>query len=771
MKRKYQLIRKLLASLAIVWFVLSCSYAQERDLVKYVNTLQGTDSEWSLSYGNTYPTVGLPFGVHFFSAQTGKNGDGWKYQYKANTIRGFQQVHQCSPWMNDYAVFSLMPGIGNLVVNEDARALAFSHDREVAKPHYYAVKFDNGIHTEISPVERGAHMRFTFPGKQKAYLVLDGFIKDSEVTIIPEERKIVGFVNNGRFVPGNFRNYFVLVFDRDFKSFGTWENTKDHVKAGNRHDGGKGVGAYLEFAPGATVEVKVASSYIDPEQAELTLKQELGDAKKFETTKNKAFNVWNTLLNRIVVEGGTEEEKATFYSCLFRANLFSRKFYELDANGNPRYYSPYDGKIYSGYMYTDNGFWDTFRAQFPLSNILHPEMQGRYMQSLLDAQQQAGFFPTWSNPGMSGVMIGNHAISLLADAWAKGIRTFNPDSALQAYYHEVTNKGFWGGSNGREGWKDYFTKGYIPYGEIHESTAKTLEYAYDDFCGYQLAKAVGNDFYQQVFARQMYNYKNVFDPAVNFVRGRQPDGKWLPDFDPVEWGGPFTEANAWQYTWSVLHDINGLIHLIGGEDRFNAKLDSFFTMDQRIEYGSYGKEIHEMREMLLAKMGQYAHGNQPTQHVPYLYTFSGQPWKSQKQVRMVMSKLYNATEKGYPGDEDQGQMSSWYVLSALGIYSVCPGTDEYVIGSPIFEKATITLENGKRFTIRAINNGPEQVYIQSARLNGRLYDKNYITYSDIINGGDIEFVMGDAPNFERGTGSESRPFSLSPLPIKEGSVR
>src|SRR5690606_16082539 len=263
--------------------------------------------------------------------------------------------------------------------------------------------------------------------------------------------------------------------------------------------------------------------------------------------------------------------------------------------------------------YTDNGFWDTFRGQFPLSNILHPQMQGRYMQSLLDAQNQAGFFPTWSNPGMSGVMIGNHAISLLTDAWAKGIHTFDADSALAAYYHEATNKGFWGGSNGREGWTEYFAKGFIPYGDIHESTAKTLEYAYDDFCGYQLAKLSGNEFYQEVFAKQMYNYRNVFDPEVGFMRGRLADGSWMTPFDPVEWGGPFTEANAWQYTWSVLHDVNGLINLLGGEEHFNSKLDSFFTMDQRIEYGSYGQEIHEMREMLLAGMGQYAHGNQPTQ--------------------------------------------------------------------------------------------------------------------------------------------------------------
>ncbi|WP_265712513.1 GH92 family glycosyl hydrolase [Sphingobacterium sp. InxBP1] len=744
--------------------LLACRLqAQEADLVKYVSTLQGTDSEWSLSYGNTYPTVGLPFAVHFFSAQTGKNGDGWKYQYKADKIRGFQQVHQCSPWMGDYMVFSLMPGSGKLQVDEQQRALAFSHEHEVAKPHYYAVSFDNGIKAELSPVERGAHMRFSFPKKEKAFLVLDGFLGESEIRIIPEQRKIIGYVHNGRFVPPQMRNYFVLQFSQPFTAYGTWANEDGTLQAGQPYAAGKGRGGYLEFRPGTKVEVKIASSYISPEQAALNLERELGQHRTFEQTKNKAFGIWNKLLNRIRVDGGTEAQKATFYSCMFRANLFSRKFYELDRQDRPYYFSPYDGKVHAGYMYTDNGFWDTFRGQFPLSNILHPEMQGRYMQSLLDAQQQAGFFPTWSNPGMSGVMIGNHAISLLTDAWVKGIRTFNPDSALAAYYHEATNKGLWGGSNGREGWKDYFTKGYIPYGEIHESTAKTLEYAYDDFCAYQLAKMTGNSFYADIFARQMYNYRHVFDPAVGFMRGRLPDGSWREPFDPVEWGGPFTEANAWQYTWSVLHDVNGLINLLGGTERFNAKLDTFFTMEQRINYGTYKQEIHEMREMLLAKMGQYAHGNQPTQHVPYLYNFSGQPWKAQKYSRMVTSGLYNATERGYPGDEDQGQMSSWYVLSAMGIYSVCPGTDQYVFGSPLFEKVTIRLDNGRQFVIRADNNSEQHVYIQSAQLNGVPYDKNFITYGDILQGGELHFVMGAQPNYERGTAPASRPFSLSSL--------
>ena len=509
------------------------------------------------------------------------------------------------------------------------------------------------------------------------------------------------------------------------------------------------------------VEVKVASSYISPEQAEFNLKSELGNYSTLEETKQAALKIWNDQLHQIVVEGGTEEEKATFYSCYFRANLFPRKFYELDKEGNPYYFSPYDGKIHYGYMYTDTGFWDTFRAQLPLNALVHPDMHGKYVAALLDAYDQCGWLPSWSFPGEGGSMIGNHAISVLADAWSKGIRTFDPLKALQAYYHEATNKGPWGPSNGRDGWKEYFTLGFVPYPKYSESTAKTLEYAYDDFCGFKLAEMIGNSFYEYVFARQMYNYKNVFDPEVGFMRGRGEDGTWMPDFDPYEWGGPFTEGNAWHYLWSVFHDVDGLIGLLGGNENFVAKMDSVFTVPNTVKVGTYGRLIHEMTEMQMANMGQYAHGNQPIQHMIYLYNYAGAPWKAQQKVREVMRKLYNSTENGYPGDEDQGQTSSWYVLSALGFYSVCPGTNQYVIGSPVFRKATITLENGKQFIIEANKNDQDNVYIQSAKLNGQDYTKNYIRYEDIVDGGVLRFEMGNRPNKNRGTSPEDVPYSVS----------
>jgi predicted alpha-1,2-mannosidase len=755
-------MKKSLFFCTVALFMAGALQAQQTDLVKYVNTRQGTNTKYEFSYGNTYPATSLPFGMNTWTPQTGKNGDGWKYQYFEKKIRGFQQSHQCSSWVNDYAVFSLMPVTGKLVVNEDERASMFNHANEIARPSYYSVKFDNGITTEISPTERGAHLRFSFPKGQGSYLVLDGYTKMSMVTIDPAKRTITGYVNNCRWAPKNFKNYFVITFDKPFTDYGTWENKKNSLNAKNKKAEGEGAGAYIKFKEGETVQAKVASSYISPEQAELTLQTELGKYTSFNDTHKAADKIWNTLLGRMKVEGGTEAEKATFYSCLYHANLFSHQFFEYGKDGKPYYYSPYDGKLHDGYMYTDNGFWDTFRAQFPLNTIMHPKMEGQLVQALLDAQKQCGWLPAWSFPAETGGMLGNHSISLLADAWMKGIRTFDPKQALEAYYHEATNKGPWGSANGRPGWKEYFADGYVPYSkETQGATAWTLEFAYDDFCAYQLAKATGNKYYENVFARQMYNYKNLFDTKTRFMRAKDGKGNWIEPFDPMDWGGPYTEGNAWHWTWSVFHDTQGLINLMGGDKNFTTKMDSVFTEPGTIKVGGYGTVIHEMTEMAAFKMGQFAQGNEPIHHMLYMYNYAGQPWKAQQHLREVMDKMYNATENGYPGDEDEGQMSSWFVLSAAGFYSVCPGTDQYVIGSPLFNKMTITLENGNKFTVDANNNSKQNVYIQSATLNGKPYTHNWISHADIMNGGTLHLEMGDKPNLTRGLAVEDKPFSLS----------
>lgn len=728
------------------------------DPVPYVNTLQGTNSNFGLSHGNTFPATAMPFAQHMWTPQTGKNGDGFKYLYAADKIRGFGQSHQCSPWVSDYAVYSFYPMLDSEeLADPDERGSCFSHENETALPHYYSVLFDNGIRTEMAPTERCVHFRFTYPKNEgkDAILYLDGYTGECDFSVDLAKRRVTGWVNNQRFVnhPDNFRCYFVIQFDKPIKDCYA-QPKKDNTQPPRLQ------GAVLHFAPGITLQAKAASSYISLEQAQITLERELGADKTLEQTKKRGHDTWQKLLSRIQVEGGTEEQLRTFYSCLFRANLFSRKFYEIRQDGTPYYYSPYDGKIYDGYMFTDNGFWDTFRSQFPLTNILHPTQQGRYMNALLAAQKQCGWLPSWSFPGETGGMCGNHSISLLADAWAKGIRSFNPDSALVAYAHEAMNKGPYGGANGRGGWKEYFQLGYVPFPMSHGSVTQTLEYCYDDWCAWQLARSCGNKFYEDIFARQMFNYKNLWDPDICFFRGRDADGSWTEPFSAVKWGGPYTEGCAWHYIWSVFHDVKGLIGLFGSRERFCQKIDSVFSVPGTVDPGWYGGKIHEMTEMELAGMGQYAHGNQPIQHMPYLYCYAGQPWKTQYWVRQIMSRLYNSTPDGFPGDEDQGGMSSWYVLSALGIYAVTPGTDQYVIGSPIFRKATITMEDGKKFVIEAEGNSENNCYIQDGLLNGQPLTRNYITYGEMAQGGTLSFRMSATPKKSRNTGDEASPYSV-----------
>ncbi|HMO86884.1 MAG TPA: GH92 family glycosyl hydrolase, partial [Lacipirellulaceae bacterium] len=614
-----------------------------------------------------------------------------------------------------------------------------------------------------SPTERGAFLRFRFPPSAPAYVVFDGYTESCDLEIDEDGQQIVGSVRNGRNLPNGFRNFFVLSFDQPAVSSGTWRKPRNGgpVITQSAAISGQKVGAYLQFQPGATVNIRVASSYISPDQAALNLQSKLGDARDVESVSESAKQAWNRTLGKIRVEGGTEEQRKTFYSCMFRASLFPRKFYEIDAAGNPLYRSPYDGKVHAGYMFTDTGLWDTFRGQMPLNTILQPEMHGRYLQAMLAAHEQCGWLPSWSFPGEAGSMIGNHAISVFADAWFKGIRTFDPANALAAYAHETSAKGPWGPSNGRGGWEDIERLGYLPYPKHGEATSKTLEYAYDDFCGNRLARDTGQDEFAMALANRMFNYRNVFDAAIGFMRGRDEHGRWAPDFDPIEWGGPFTEGCAWHWNWSVFHDIAGLIALMGGDDEFVARLDAVFEQSSDYKVGTYGAPIHEMREMALANMGQYAHGNQPIQHMPYLYCYAGQPWKTQQRVRTVLDRLYNSSENGYPGDEDQGQTSAWYVLSAIGFYSVCPGTDEYVLGSPLFDKITILHDTGAEFVVEANNNSPENVYVQEVRLNNSEYTHDFLRHGDIVRGGRVEMDMGPQPNLQRGTNPEDRPFSVS----------
>lgn len=733
------------------------------DLTRYVNPLMGTLSTFELSAGNTYPAIARPWGMNFWTPQTGKMGDGWQYVYTANRIRGFKQTHQPSPWINDYGQFSLMPVVGKPEFDEDERASWFSHKGEVALPHYYKVYLaDYDVQVEFTPTERAALFRFTFPENEHSYVVVDAFDKGSYVKIVPEENRIIGYTTrNSGGVPANFKNYFVIEFDKPFEYRAV---VADGVLAENANEQAAGhAGAIIGFKTrkGEVVHARVASSFIGYGQAELNLK-ELG-ADTFETLVQKGQDAWNDVLGRIEVSGGSLDQYRTFYSCLYRSLLFPRAFYELDEAGKPVHYSPYNGQVLPGYMYTDTGFWDTFRCLFPFLNLMYPSVNRQIQEGLINVYRESGFFPEWASPGHRGCMIGNNSASVLADAYLKGIRVDDVETLYEGLLHGTSAVHPQVSSTGRKGYEYYNELGYVPYDvQINENAARTLEYAYDDWCIYRMAKALKRPKKEQeLFARRALNYRNVFDPESRLMRGRNRDGQFQAPFSPLKWGDAFTEGNSWHYTWSVFHDPQGLIDLMGGKEMFVQMLDSVFIVPPLFDESYYGQVIHEIREMTVMNMGNYAHGNQPIQHMIYLYNYAGQPWKAQYWLRQVMDRMYTPAPDGYCGDEDNGQTSAWYVFSALGFYPVCPGSDEYILGAPLFRKATIRLENGKEVVIEAPKNGVENRYIGKMTFDGAAYDCNYVRYSDLMKGATLHFDMQDEPDMRRGTDPSSWPFSMS----------
>jgi predicted alpha-1,2-mannosidase len=733
------------------------------DPVELVNPLMGTDSEYELSHGNTYPAIALPWGLNFWTPQTRVMGNGWAYAYNDNKILGIKQTHQPSPWINDYAAFSLMAETGNIKIKEEERASWFSHKAEIVKPYYYSVYLaDYDVKAEITPTERAAIFRFTFPRSDSSFILLDAFNKGSMVRIIPSERKIIGYCrNNHGGVPANFHNWFVAVFDREFSSAGTWHG--DTLNIGSLKEEGNHTGAVIGFKTGKgdIVNVRVASSFISPDQAELNLERETGD-RSFEQVMSDGKEAWNNQLGRIKVEGGTPDQQRTFYSCLYRMLLFPRGFYEINNEDKVVHYSPYNGKVLSGYMFTDNGFWDTFRALFPFTTLMYPDINSKIMEGLVNTYRESGWLPEWASPGHRDCMIGSNSASIIADSYLKGIRGYDIETLFEAILKNSDSTGPLS-SVGRLGVKYYNSNGYIPYDVgINENVARTLEYAYADFCISELSKKLNRpQSVTDLFAGRAMNYKNVFDPGRKLMRGKNADGTFQSPFNPFKWGDAFTEGNSWHYTWSVFQDIAGLIDLMGGKEKFIAKLDSVFTVPPLFDYSYYGAVIHEIREMQIMNMGNYAHGNQPIQHMIYLYNYAGEPWKTQYHVREVIDKLYNYTPDGYCGDEDNGQTSAWYVFSALGFYPVTPGTDQYVFGSPLFEKVTLNFENGKRLVIAAPGNSQKNIYVRSVILNGNTLDRNYIKHSELQKGGRLIFRMGPEPDKTRGISEKSLPYSMS----------
>lgn len=756
-------MKKSLMSLFFAFSITSVTIAQVKisDPVDFVNPLMGTDSKPNLSNGNTYPAIAFPWGMNLWTPQTGRMGDGWAYQYNSNKINGFKETHQPSPWMNDYGAFAIMPVTGKIRFNEQERASWFSHKAETAKPYYYKVYLaDYDVTTEIAPTTRAAIFQFTFSKADSASVIIDALDHGSYIKVIPGESKIIGYTTrNSGGVAKNFKNYFVIVFDKPFDyTYTFW----DSVLTKNIEQKGNHTGAVVGFAntnKGEIIHARIASSFISFRQAELNL-NEVGN-ESFETVKNKAKAEWNKVLGRVKVSGGTIDQVKTFYSCLYRMVFFPLKFYEKNAEGKIVHYSPYTGEVKDGYMFGGTGFWDTFRALYPFLNLVYPSMVKEMQEGLVNDYKEGGFLPEWSAPGYRDVMIGNNSTSIVAEAYVKGLRGYDIETLYKALVHDANTEGPEG--TGRTGVKFYNELGYVPYDVgINENAARTLEYAYDDYCIYQLGKALGKSAPEiDIYKKRAMNYKNLFDSSHLLMRGKNRDGSFETPFNPFKWGDAFTEGNAWHYSWSVFHDINGLINLMGGKSKFVRMLDSVFVMPPVFDDSYYGGVIHEIREMQIADMGQYAHGNQPIQHMIYLYDYAGEAWKTQYWARETMNRLYQATPDGYCGDEDNGQTSAWYVFSALGFYPVTPASVQYAAGAPLFKHAEIDFENGHKLFLNAYSNSDKNRYISSVTFNGKEYTKNYFNHFDLERGGEIKIGMTAKPNMQRGTKPEDSPYSFS----------
>lgn len=736
---------KKLSILAFAFIAANAALAQSQP-VDYVSTLVGTQSTFQLSTGNTYPATAMPWGMNFWTPQTGKMGDGWTYGYQANKIRGLKQTHQPSPWINDYGQFALMATTGKPVFDEEERASWFSHKAETAKPYHYKVYLaDYDITAELAPTERACLMRFTFPKTDSANVIVDAFDKGSFVKLLPDKRTIVGYTTrNSGGVPDNFKNYFVIVFDRDFAAARLADGNK--LLAADRQElQANHAGAIVTFSckRGEQVHARVASSFISEAQAMQNLK-ELGNSS-FETLLQRGRQRWNDVLGRISVEDNNVDNLRTFYSCLYRSTLFPRKFYEISASGDTLHYSPYNGKVLPGTMFTDTGFWDTFRSLFPLVNLVYPSVACEMQEGLVNTYKESGFLPEWASPGHRNCMVGNNSASVVADAYIKGIRGYDIETLWQAVLHGAKAVHPQVPSTGRLGYEYYNKLGYVPCDVgINESAARTLEYAYDDWCIAQLGKALGKPKKEWAeFERRAENYRNLFSKEFNLMRGRKKNGEWQKPYNPLKWGDVFTEGNGWHYTWSVFHNPRGLISLMGGNKAFTAMLDSVFALPPVFDDSYYGQVIHEIREMQIMNMGNYAHGNQPIQHMPYLYNWSGAPWKTQYWVREVMDRLYSAHPDGYCGDEDNGQTSAWYVFSALGFYPVCPASSEYAIGTPLFAKVSLHLENGKTTTITV--DKPQWRYIKRLTVNGTPDNSHWLSHKTLTIGAKIVFDMSEKP--------------------------
>jgi predicted alpha-1,2-mannosidase len=702
--------------------------------VDWVNTYIGTGGGGS-DYGGTMPLVTTPFGTTNWTAQTRENSISVSsYAFEDHSISGFIGTHQPAIWMGDYGYVTLVPEVDAIKTSQRERALPFMREQEVTTPYYYAVDLDAGaarrIRAEITATDHCGLLRFTFPAQARASVVVEAtrYLTPGMVHVDSAAHEIVGYnpermdAHLSNVTLPHFKGYFVVEFRQRFRSHGVYLGSDMHAGMGTAR--GPNAGAFVTFdtTAGEVIEAKVGTSFISIEQARRNLHLEL-PGWDFGTVRAQLKATWNHKLTAFAIEGASDDQRRIFYTGLYHALLYPKLFSE-----HGRYYSAFDDKVHRGVSYTAYSLWDTFRAENSLLTLLAPEHIGPMVQALLQDYREGGWMPKWPNPSYTNIMIATHADSVVAEAINKGFHGFDYQLAYQAAHKDAMTPP--DGDTTRD-WHDreahvpyearagltyYKQLGYVPVDKTAEAASSTLEDAYDDYAVAQVAKAVGHEQDYRFFIERSRNYRNLYNPATGFMQGRNADGSWA-DAD-----AGWTEGDKWVYTYSALHDIPGLLALMGGAEKYNATLDEHFGADHN------------------------HHDNEPSHHYGYLYDFSGQPWKTQQRVRQIANDYYSNTPNGIAGNEDCGQMSAWYVFTAMGFYPLNPVSADYMIGSPLFTRLTLTLESGKRFVVSAPQNSSTNLYIQAVKLNGQALDRPFITYREITAGGVLEFDMGPSPS-------------------------
>jgi len=706
-------------------------------LLDHVNPLAGTDSTHAFSSGNTLPLCALPFGMASWTFQTRREGR-WLFHPQDRRFDGLRLTHQPSPWIGDYAHLTLMPQAGERLPLLAQRSSSYLPERAVFRPHALQARLLRyGIDLDFAPSARGGLLELAFrdPEEPKR-LLFEFFEPDARIErgTAPGELLVATSANSGG-VPDNFRQWLRLRL-RNGARFGEILQGRD--------DGQAWGSVELEAAPGADhpIGIALAASFISPDQAALNLEREIGDAP-IEEIRARAAAEWEGRLAAARIDA-SPVQKRVFYTCLYRCLLFPRALGEIDAEGARRHYSPYSGEVCSGPLYADNGFWDTHRALYPLLALLYPKTLEDILEGWLNAYRESGWLPKWASPGHRACMTGTHTDLVFAEAWSKGV-PFDLETAWEAIRKNAFETSDHPESKGRVGLDLYQRLGYVPADRVLKSVSRTLEFAYGDYGGAVLAGAAGQAEAAQALRRRSLSYRNLFDPETGFMRARNEDGSWLEPFSPYAWGGPYVEGGPWQWNFAAPHDPGGLAALFGGDEALVACLDAMLEAEPRFETGYYKREIHEMSEMAAVDFGQYAHSNQPVHHVLYLYAAAGAPLKTQRWTRRVCRLLYRDGPNAYPGDEDNGEMSAWYLLSSLGLFPLCPGSGEHVFTTPLHASAQLRSESGWELRLEASGQGEGADYIAGLALDDVPWKRVALPHRQLLETKLLAFQLSPVP--------------------------